>query len=293
MIKKNAKNLRLDRPKGFTLLEILIATGTFMIVMVVAVGIFTLNVGSSSTTEQMRINAQSARFAFESISREIRLAHGLVYAPVQATQSLTVNSKIVIPPFDIVPQNSSAEDKVIRIYQATAVGKNSSGQSTYKLSRRLYCLQPMARFSDSKQLVVMTQKAYESDPQTVGALYDKVIKLSSGSLAGLEGLAWKPETANCQSGSIAGEPVTPKDLATNQFKIIRSYEYIRPNDGLELAKMKLQPFIELDLTVSNPRYNQNRDDGQKIKTTLRTMIVPRNFISPYDIGQVGVEGATQ
>jgi Tfp pilus assembly protein PilW len=271
--------------RGFTLLEILIATGTFMIVMVVAVGIFTLNVGSSSVTEQMRINAQSARFAFESISREIRLAHGIVYVP-------STTSKMVIPPFDIVANTSVPGEQIIRIYQATKVGENTDGQSTYKLSRRLYCLKSMSTFAGSKQLVVMTQTAYDSaTAKTAAELYTETTKLFAGVTLGIDGLPWTDTNATCQSNSIAGEPVTPKDLATDQWRIVRSAAY--PAPGADLSTLKLQPFIEIDMTVSNPRYNTNKDDPQKIKTTLRTMIVPRNFVSPFDVGQVGVQGATE
>ena len=60
---------------------------------------------------------------------------------------------------------------------------------------------------------------------------------------------------------------------------------------LGIDSLLIQPFIELDLTIKKEKYNRDKDDSKKLKTTLRTLIVPRNFSSPLEVTQPGVQGS--
>ncbi len=263
--------------KAFTLLEILIATGTFMIVMVVAVAIFTITVGGSSTLDQLRQTAQSARFAFESITREVRLSRGLVYVANDLPQ-------MVIPPFVVVQDPITHLSVGLEIYRAQKVDVNLNGESLYSLTKKVY-----VRDATTKKLTETSYKAYSNPPsegpQTAKALFDKVVETDlAGNLKGLAGLPWR------QVGQSPNQNVLSNQLIADQFTIVRFQTYPevgKPIDGPN--GLTSQPFIQIDLTVSNPQYNQSREQEKQIRTTLRSMIVPRNFVSPLEVVQPGVQ----
>ena len=70
MIKKPKLN------RGFTLIEILVATSIFVGVVVIAIGSFSASTGVQRRTENIRDVGQSGRYALEKISRDIRIAKG-------------------------------------------------------------------------------------------------------------------------------------------------------------------------------------------------------------------------
>lgn len=263
---------------GFTLMEILVATGTFMIVMVIGVAIFASSLGSSSTSEQYRINAQASRFAFESLSREIRLAKGLVYLDPQDDQELR---KMLIPPFDVVtgPNNApydpvvdAALQPVIRIYQAARPSVNSQGQGLYTITRRIY-----NRDTATGQLTLSTQVAYEETPVTAATIYTTITAAQAGTI---EDLPWQTKGQAAQ--------LLPSSLQADQLKIVQMATY--PLSGQRIDSLRVQPFIRLDVTVSSSQYNKFKNENQKIRNTFRTMIVPRNFVNPFEVIQPGVQG---
>jgi len=59
--------------RGFTLVEILVATFIFSIVVVMAISIFGLSSNVQISTEMMRSAGQGSRYAVEQISRDIRM----------------------------------------------------------------------------------------------------------------------------------------------------------------------------------------------------------------------------
>lgn len=264
---------------AFTLLEILIATGIFMTVMVVAVGIFTLTVSGSSTSEQMRINSQSARFAFESITREARLARGLTY-----TSTSDNIPRMIIPPFEVSYTgnvncvNPSTNEAVVTVYQVRSVGATSSGQAQYTITRRRY-----QRDTNTKRLVLTTEEAYKETPATAADIY-AAIQTGDPDLPSLERIGGEDGWTVVS----AGDAVLPSNLIADQFRLtcFRSY----PASGQSMDQLTAQPFIQLDLTVLNQKYNQNRPEEKQVKATFRTMIVPRNFTGPLEVTQPGVQG---
>ncbi|MEA3399448.1 MAG: type II secretion system protein [Patescibacteria group bacterium] len=59
--------------KGFTLIEIMVATSIFMIVMLVAIGALVSVVNSSKKAEALHYAMDNVNFAMENISRNLRL----------------------------------------------------------------------------------------------------------------------------------------------------------------------------------------------------------------------------
>lgn len=261
---------RPNQKPGFTLLEILVSTGIFMTVMVIAVGIFTLSVSSSSTSEQMRLNAQAARFAFESMTRETRLARGLVYTDPNTNQPL-----MLIPPIEATSQKPSTcsdaggTDAEISVYRAISTEKQSDGQNLYTLTRRVYF-----RDADAK-LKLQTDQAYGGVPTSVSQIHADITSPT--------GITWA-KTAD-------PENIMPSNMTADQFRLVCANFY--PAPGQPVDSIKSQPFVQLDLTVLNKKYNENKEDERQVKTTLRTMIVPRSFAGPLEVVQPGVQGSDQ
>lgn len=267
--------------RGYTLLEVLVSTGIFMIVMVVAIGIFTLTISGSSTTEQMRLNSQSARFAFESINREIKLAKGLVFVSGSAGGNAQIDQPyMVIPPFEVTP-GTADQSAIITVYQVKKSEPPTgavNGEQYYTVSRRQY----FARREARNELVVTTQNAYDGQPQTASRIYSDVNQPIPGLLKaiGTGGLAWGP--ANPSPNSIL-----PTDFVAEQFAV--NFSPYPPSPG-KLEDLIAQPFVQIDLTVLNWRYNANKSDEKQVRTTFRTMIVPRDFSSPFEVVQPGLQG---
>lgn len=245
--------------RAFTLLEVLIATGMFMVIMVVAISVFATTVSGTSTTEQTRVNAQAARYAFESMTREIRLSHGLVYV----SDNLPT---VVIPPFETTTDPTDAQKlPIINVYQVKKdLVLNSAGEATYKVSRKVY-------FIKEGQLVVADEVL--ADRFTAQELFQRIGNL------------------NWPDPPPAPQPLLPKGYVASQFVIRRQYNYPAPGASLDL--LENQPYLQIDLTAENLAYNQGHDTNKQIRTTLRTTMVPRNFLSPFDVSQPGVQGATQ
>lgn len=247
---------------GFTLLEILIATAAFMIVMVIAVSIFSLTVSNSSATEQLRLTTQAARYAFESMSREARLAKGLVYVDGE-------DPHMVIPPFQVI-DGQTEEDKVIQLYQVKNNPDELSplGETLYSVTRRLYYRDP----AGGLRIDVQTGDASATD-KTAQELYNLV----RGA-----GISWTV---------VSSDSILPAGFIANQLKVVRSLAY--PTAASSLTTLSAQAYIQLDMTVENQAYNSSRDNNKQIRITLRTMIVPRSFANPYEVVQGGVQPPVQ
>lgn len=236
--------------KGFTLIEILIATAIFMTVMVVAIGIFSTTVASSSTSGQLRVTAQSARYIFESMTREIRAAHGLAQPVAGGNGEL----KLVIKPFEY-----DAVGRKLTINQAKKTGVRN-GLATYTVTRKIY-----------------SWNLTEGAKKIILSVYQSPADLTIDELA--VNTTWTRPTGSSDSDFL------PKDLALDDFKILNSYSYPDNPD-----QQTSQAFIQLQLTVVSKSATVASRTGLKPQTTLRSMIVPRDFTSPYEVVQQGVQG---
>ena len=62
-----------ERSKGFTLIELMIATTLFTIVMVMGVGSLVVSSNSAKSAQKLRISVDNVNFAMESMTRELRM----------------------------------------------------------------------------------------------------------------------------------------------------------------------------------------------------------------------------
>ncbi len=247
--------------RGFTLLEILIATGIFMTTMVFSIAIFTTTTSGASTSEQLRVNAQTARFVFESMAREIRLSRGLVQVKDE-TQIM------LIPPFTVT--QSVSEPEAITVYHSTRKGSTESGDPTYVITRKTYRAYDEDLDQNLEQLRIINETS-NPDGLTVSEI---AATLQTGDLK------WELTSPDSDPNGIN---LLPRDLFLDKFHVIRYNNY--PDKLTSIDTLQIQPYVQLELTVLNPRYNANRGTQGKIKTTLRTMIVPRDFVGKYEVVQ--------
>lgn len=241
---------RIIRQAGFTLLEILIATGIFMTVMVVAVGIFSSTISSSSTTSQLRVTAQSARYVFESVARELRSAHGLA----KVLPNTGGQQQFIILPFDY---DKTRNQLVINQVQKTGVDTTSS-LPLYKNTRKTYTWN------------------LATNPKTITL---KVEEMSgSFTVAQIDG---------GQAGYVPKSTTNllPTDIDLVDFQISRIIQYASIPEA-----QSTKPFVSLQMTVAG-KAGTGSQVKTKAQTTLQTTIVPRDFISPYDVVQEGLGGS--
>lgn len=83
--------------RGFTLLELIIASGIFAMVILVGFAVLSDSATVQSRTDAERLVGQSASFALEAVAREVRLANG--YQVIDPTLGSIVQKA---PPFTIV-----------------------------------------------------------------------------------------------------------------------------------------------------------------------------------------------
>lgn len=67
---------RLTKSDGFTLIEILIATAIFAMVMIIVIATFTWAAGYNNRLKEMRRVSQEVRLAMDDLTKNVRLANG-------------------------------------------------------------------------------------------------------------------------------------------------------------------------------------------------------------------------
>jgi type II secretory pathway pseudopilin PulG len=249
---------------GYTLLEILLATAIFMTIIVIATAIFTTTTSSSSASDQLRLASQAARFAFESMTRETRLARGLVVVADE-------KQKMIIPPF-------ATTGNVVTIYQTTNVGRDESGENLYTVSRKVYELE------DGK-LTVKTENTGETG-QSVDAIACGAA-LTPSCPEEKRGF-WRSADPTKPAENVT---ILPKSLKVADFRVIRAEQYPLLKNDKSLDDLKVQPFVQLEMIVQNIAYNPASKNDKNLQTTLRSMIVPRDFVSKYEVTQPGQKGS--
>ncbi len=260
--------------RGFTLIEILIATGIFMIVMVLAVAIFTTTTNGSSTGEQLIINAQAGRAAFESIAREIRLAHGLVY--VDAADQ---RKKMLIQPFTI-----SQSPIAITVYQVKSPADkqyNDAGERQYTLSRKQYTVQ-----NNSLQV---SDQCLDRQDEHCDASYWTVAQLKTAlnTAGSLDSLSWVD--SRHPSSPISKIDILSGSVKIQDFQILHQQGYV--GYGEDVNNQLSQAFVQIKLIVANAQ-RTTRTTNEPVQTTLITTLVPRDFIGKYEVVQEGVQGTS-
>jgi type II secretory pathway pseudopilin PulG len=248
---------------GFTLLEILIASAIFMTVMVVAIGVFGTTLSSSSTSSQLRTTAQTARYVFESIAREIRSAHGLIVSAPDGNQT------VIVKPFDYRTGTSSDELEVNQVKKSL---NTATGETVYGITRKIY-------------------KINHTTPPTL-AIIIKETTSSSLTLNQLALLSDASFTVKNQSPSGAfiseGTNMIPDELSLLDFRVERWVGYATDPDD-----QKTQPYMQLKLTVGSRASGFANQADKKAQTTLMTTVVPRDFSSPFEVVQSRATGGGQ
>lgn len=72
MIRKIIKN-RINLVSGFTLIELMIATTLFTIIMMMGVGSLVVSSNGAKSAQKLRISVDNVNFAMESMTRELRM----------------------------------------------------------------------------------------------------------------------------------------------------------------------------------------------------------------------------
>lgn len=65
-----------DNKKGFTLVELMVATSLFLIIMISALGALLMLIGEARNSRALRISMENVNFAMESMARSIRMGTG-------------------------------------------------------------------------------------------------------------------------------------------------------------------------------------------------------------------------
>lgn len=253
--------------RGFTLLEILLAAAIFMTVMVVAVGVFGTTMSSSSTSNQLRTTSQTARYVFESMTREIRASHGLIVAEADGKQT------VVVTPFEYsVVQNVGT----LKVYQVEKFldTSNTNGETKYNITRKIYTLTS----GTNPSLTVLVEKAEN--------LTLNQVKGSPTYIA-----------QNANAGGLVG---TGTNMIPDDLQLV---DIVLPNTGSQQLRFvgyennpdqqKTQPYIQLQLTIGSKFSGFAGQADKRAQTTLRTTIVPRDFASPFEVVQSRLAGGGQ
>ncbi len=271
---------------GFTLLEILIATGMFMIIMVIAIAVFVTTSSGSSTSDQLRINAQTTRFSFESIARELRVSRGLLYF-----DTTDERQKVLLPPFRVVAAGQAPE---IAIYKVERTTTSTTGEISYTLSRKRYVYDPT---NDSINVISEGAKPHMRNSVSVT---DWTVQEVEASVAAEPGSPSPESSTRFWQATATAINLLPTGFVAEKFEIPNDHYYDYPAYGKSLKGsgtaqdlgLTQQPYIQLEMTVKNQRLNASKHESENAKTTLRTMLVPRDFVSPFDVVQRGNQGTT-
>jgi prepilin-type N-terminal cleavage/methylation domain-containing protein len=85
MIIKNTKN-----QKGFTLIELMVATSIFMMIMLMAMGSLIVSSNAARKSQSLRLTMDNVNFAFETMTRSLRM--GTNYSCVYSGGSIDLSS---------------------------------------------------------------------------------------------------------------------------------------------------------------------------------------------------------
>lgn len=260
---------------GFSLLEILIATAIFMVILVAAVGIFSNTTASSSTASQLRLNVQTGRFIFETMAREVRLSRGLVLNE----NTVPARPRFVVPPFRVVMDGTKPVG--IAVFQVERNGTDTAtSEPLYKVTCRAYGAR-------STQFSVWVYRSAQN--MTATAIRGAITLETCRPQTSLGAAAAAPVGPSYwQSTVVTPSDLLPEKTTLGEFKILNWRDYpVSPDDLI------VQPFVQLQFSVLNINQLASGQTGEKARTTLRSMIVPRDFSAKYEVAQQGVKGVGQ
>lgn len=167
MIKFN-KNKK-TRERGFTLVELMVATTVFVLIVVSSIGSLLTLLGASKDSRALRFAMDNVNFAMESMTRSIRMGvnyycvnevDGTTPSDVNSIQNCSSGGTLV----SFVPQSSIADGSPYRVTYKLS----SRGDSTHTLKRCIgnnesNCVEIISSDIDIKQLKFFVNGASSSD----------------------------------------------------------------------------------------------------------------------------------
>jgi prepilin-type N-terminal cleavage/methylation domain-containing protein len=126
---------RIKKNKGFTLIEMMVATSIFMMIMLVSMGSLVVTLGAARDARALRFAMDNVNFAMESMTRSIRM--GTNYTCFEANDSITTNPA----PDDcdngtaisFIPQKAQSAD--VRITYMLSEEENTDGTTYHTIKR--------------------------------------------------------------------------------------------------------------------------------------------------------------
>ena len=88
----NMKNIKIDKKRGFTLIEIMVAMSIFMIVMLMAIGALFVTSNSAKKAKALRTAMDNVNFAMENMSRNLRMGSNFNCTSTPVSSSSLNNS---------------------------------------------------------------------------------------------------------------------------------------------------------------------------------------------------------
>ena len=128
LIERHNKNTTSILVSGFTLIELMVATTIFSIVMLMGVGSLIVSSNSAKAAQRLRIAMDNVNFAMESMTRELRVG---TYYECAGTVHMTTNSVADCPlgggVIAFTPQRvTGAPDRVGYYKQARSIGTSNT-----------------------------------------------------------------------------------------------------------------------------------------------------------------------
>jgi type II secretory pathway pseudopilin PulG len=125
------KYSRQQHNSGFTLIELMVSTSIFIIVMLVVIGSLVI---SSNTAKQSQALAQAmdnVNFAVDTMSRSLRI--GSHYACITPGESVNLDPSVAIQPADCAPGGNTYGDKVEFMSASSSAPSVASVPTVYEL----------------------------------------------------------------------------------------------------------------------------------------------------------------
>lgn len=209
---------------GFTLIEVLIASMIFVMVVTVAIAAFGTSTGAQIQVDTARTVSESARFSIEEISRQVKLA-----------ASWEDFNHSFQPAFKIIPVGVKKE------LQIDQVQRNSSGEIS-KIIRRTYYL------DDSDSIIKVKVK----ETTNLGKNWsgEIVSSLSSASQAKVTSLIFTGQGPTFPTDTVTAQPYVTIEMAVEN-----------PQGAIKLSE---KANIKLRTTITSRDYGFKDIQGVKI-----------------------------
>lgn len=117
-------NFYFKKQKGFTLIELMVATSIFMVVMLAATGALMVASNSAREAKALRQSMDNVNYAMDTISRSLRLGSGFyctstsVYLPVYTTQDCSSGGAAIV----FIPANTTTPGQADTMYRLGSIG---------------------------------------------------------------------------------------------------------------------------------------------------------------------------